>query len=157
MKNYIIVTAILLLWLPRLQAQDTTNARRMDAALQHYYLLKDALVGDDAGAASRAALAFVRQVNGISYLYISEGNVHVLIADADAIAGTGDLEMQRRHFANLSENMALLARQLKFASHAVYLQHCPMKKASWLSASPEVLNPFYGDAMLRCGKVTERW
>jgi hypothetical protein len=29
-----------------------------------------------------------------------------------------------------------------------------MKKASWLSETEEVRNPYYGDDMLECGKVT---
>ena len=39
-----------------------------------------------------------------------------------------------------------------------YVVHCPMafdnSGGDWLSVKPEVLNPYFGDAMLRCGSVT---
>ncbi|RYF82932.1 MAG: DUF3347 domain-containing protein, partial [Chitinophagaceae bacterium] len=33
--------------------------------------------------------------------------------------------------------------------------YCPMKKALWLSNEKAIKNPYYGSAMLTCGKVTE--
>ena len=40
-----------------------------------------------------------------------------------------------------------------------YLDHCPMandgKGANWLSREKNIKNPYYGKAMLTCGKVTE--
>jgi hypothetical protein len=33
------------------------------------------------------------------------------------------------------------------------LQYCPMKKASWLSDSKDIRNPYYGANMLDCGSV----
>jgi len=41
----------------------------------------------------------------------------------------------------------------------VYKQYCPMafdgKGAFWLSSSEEIRNPYYGDKMLKCGRVEE--
>lgn len=36
----------------------------------------------------------------------------------------------------------------------LHIVYCPMAKADWLSAKREVLNPYYGSAMLNCGEVT---
>ena len=40
----------------------------------------------------------------------------------------------------------------------LYIVHCPMafddKGGDWLSKVPTVLNPYFGDEMLRCGSVT---
>ena len=36
-----------------------------------------------------------------------------------------------------------------------YVGYCPMVKASWLQTSEELANPYMGEKMLRCGKVTE--
>jgi len=44
-------------------------------------------------------------------------------------------------------------------SGEVYKQYCPMafdgKGAFWLSSSEEIRNPYYGDKMLKCGRVEE--
>jgi Cu(I)/Ag(I) efflux system membrane fusion protein len=41
----------------------------------------------------------------------------------------------------------------------VYSQFCPMadndKGGYWLSKEEQVLNPYYGDAMLTCGSVKQ--
>ncbi|RYF87461.1 MAG: DUF3347 domain-containing protein, partial [Chitinophagaceae bacterium] len=44
---------------------------------------------------------------------------------------------------------------LKLSSQPIYLQYCPMKKASWLSSEKQIRNPYYGSSMLTCGEVTE--
>ncbi|MGB9625564.1 MAG: efflux RND transporter periplasmic adaptor subunit [Phycisphaerae bacterium] len=36
----------------------------------------------------------------------------------------------------------------------LYVIHCPMAKADWLSLTGEVANPYYGSEMLTCGAVT---
>lgn len=35
----------------------------------------------------------------------------------------------------------------------LYVQHCPMAEADWLSLEPEIRNPYYGSSMLACGDV----
>jgi hypothetical protein len=39
----------------------------------------------------------------------------------------------------------------------LYLDHCPMyndgKGATWISATREIRNPYYGAAMLSCGAL----
>ena len=37
----------------------------------------------------------------------------------------------------------------------VYLEYCPMAKASWLSSEKEISNPYLGNKMLKCGSVKE--
>lgn len=136
-------------------AQDTANKTRLNELLQSYYTIKDALVSGNANAASAGATAFVRNINGISYQVISEGNVSALVKDAGAIADAKDLKLQRQYFANFSSNMAEVAKALKFSVQPVYIQYCPMKKASWLSSEKAIKNPYYGSSMLTCGKVTD--
>lgn len=44
-------------------------------------------------------------------------------------------------------------------SESVYVQYCPMafgdQGARWLSFDREILNPYFGDAMLRCGETVD--
>lgn len=136
-------------------AQDTANKSRLNELLQSYYTIKDALVSGNANAASAGATAFVKNINGISYQVISEGNVSALVKDAGAIADAKDVKVQRQYFANFSSNMAEVAKALKLSGQPVYIQYCPMKKASWLSNEKAIKNPYYGSSMLTCGKVTD--
>ncbi len=136
-------------------AQDSATNNRLNQVLQSYYHVKDALVAGNSKAASEAATSFIKNINGISYTVISEGNVNTLLKDAGTIANANSIDKQRASFANFSTNMTEVAKALKFASAPVYIQYRPMKKASWLSNEKDIKNPYYGSSMLTCGKVTE--
>jgi hypothetical protein len=86
---------------------------------------------------------------------ISEGNINALLKDATPISETKDIKVQREHFTNLSNNMASLAKSVKLTTEPIYQAYCPMKKANWLSNDKAIKNPYYGSAMLTCGKVVE--
>ena len=74
------------------------------------------------------------------------------------IVYTDDIETQRKAF---SEMTAQIEPMLKTAlsSGKVYKQFCPMAFNNtggyWLSNNKEIRNPYFGDKMLKFGKVTE--
>lgn len=136
-------------------AADTANQRQLSQLLTSYYHIKNALVAGDAGSAASNADVFLRSVNALDFKLISEGNAHILAKDAGNIAATKDLKSQRDYFVSLSANIASVAKTFKLGSEPIYLQYCPMKKASWLSAEKQVKNPYFGSAMLSCGQVLE--
>ena len=123
--------------------------------LSDYYNLKIALVEGNAGTASLKAHDLVKTINGIDYKVISEGNIAVLLKDAGKIAESKELKKQREYFSNFSDNMIAVAKAVKLSDKEIYLQYCPMKKASWLSSEKAIKNPYYGSSMLTCGQVTE--
>ncbi len=117
-------------------------------ALNAYLPLAKALADDDDDAAKQAARALSGTV---------EGELQPL---AKAVAEAADLKARRKAFKPLSD--ALIARIREGGIDAVgdaYVVHCPMAfgntGADWLSAEPRVLNPYFGDAMLTCGSVTD--
>ena len=134
-------------------AQDSANTQA-SPLLTSYYQLKDALVSSNADAAATSASSFVKALNDASKATVKEES-RALLSDATFISGTKDLKLQREKFAVLSVNMLAIARVLKFSGGPVYLQYCPMKKASWLSSNTVIKNPYYGNAMLTCGSVKE--
>lgn len=136
-------------------SQDTTTQARAPQLLSLYYNIKDALVAGNNKTASESATAFIKNLNGISYKLISEGNVNTLLKDAGTIADAKSIDKQRAAFANFSTNMTEVAKAMKLSDQPVYIQYCPMKKASWLSSEQAIKNPYYGSSMLTCGKVTE--
>jgi len=59
---------------------------------------------------------------------------------------------QRQLLRPLSEALIAILRRAP-SSQRVYLVHCPHAPGSWLSERDEVQNPYYADAMKRCGTV----
>lgn len=136
-------------------AADTSKQNNLSQLLISYYSIKDALVAGNAASASASADQFVRITNTVDYKVISEGNINALLKDANRIAASKDINQQREVFSNFSNNMATVAKAVKLSSEPVYLQYCPMKKASWLSNEAAIKNPYFGKQMLTCGKVSE--
>lgn len=137
------------------QREDTTNQKELSQLLNSYFQVKDALTRDNSGDAALFAAEFLKTANGISNRTISEGNRNALVKDAGIISDSKNIEKQREVFANFSTNMYALAKSLKLTSESIYYQYCPMKKAYWLSNDAAIKNPYYGNAMLTCGKVTD--
>ena len=129
-------------------AQDKTS----DVFAQ-YYAIKDALVSGNANLANTKAIAFVKTVADDTAL--PEANRAGLIKDAAKIAATKDLKKQREYFSSFSDQMFEMAKSTKLNKEPVYKAYCPMAKGSWLSNSSAIKNPYYGNAMLTCGKVVE--
>ena len=134
---------------------DASSQQQLSQLLSSYYNIKNALVTGDANSAASNAELFLKTANTVDFKVISEGNVHILSKDAGKISSTKDLKKQREYFVDLSSNMATVAKSLKLGSQPIYLQYCPMKKASWLSSEKQIRNPYYGSSMLTCGEVTE--
>jgi hypothetical protein len=136
-------------------AQDSTQRYQLSQLLAQYYNIKDALVSGNSSQASARTGDFIKVANTIDYKIISEGNINALLKDATPISETRDINVQREHFVGLSNNMAALAKAISLSSGPIYQQYCPMKKAYWLSDNKAIKNPYYGSAMLTCGKLVE--
>lgn len=140
---------------PNVFAQQAT-AVKQSPLLTAYFSLKDALVMGDADEAAYLAESFARIVSVASTNTKQNTLSAVLLKDARAISATDkDIKLQRNKFASLSLNMLSLVKSSDLTHNKVYHQYCPMKKSSWLSDSKVIKNPYYGNAMLTCGKVKE--
>jgi len=155
MKKIVLFVTLLVTVSISATAQDSTDSKALSQLLTHYYSLTDALVAGNNNLAATHAHNFLRTLNSIDYKIISEGNARALLKDATAIEETKDLQKQREIFANLSANMATLAKSIKLSDKPIYQAYCPMKKAVWLTPDSTIKNPYYGNAMLNCGSVTE--
>ena len=156
MKKFILIAILFATaFTNSIQAQTSADSSRLSNVLQSYYQIKDALVAGNQKNASEGATAFIKNLNGISYKLIAEGNVNTLLKDAGTIADAKTIDKQRAAFSNFSTNVTEVAKSLKLTDQPVYVQYCPMKKASWLSNEKSIKNPYYGNSMLTCGKVTD--
>lgn len=134
---------------------DPALARELAHTIDAYLPLAQALA-DDAPLEAQAAARELAEASG----QISRReDAQFLRENAQELAGQSDLKAQRKVFQLISNRLISLVR-----SHALdqvgsaYLIHCPMAfgntGADWISKKPEVLNPYFGDSMLRCGSVT---
>lgn len=136
-------------------AQEITVKSDSSPLLVLYYEVKDALVSGKANEAATKAAEFVHAAHTMDTQTLPEENRSALLKSAGAISESKDLKKQREYFAGLSDHMFALAKSSKLSTAPIYKAYCPMKKASWLSREAAIKNPYYGSAMLTCGKVTE--
>ncbi len=136
----------------------------IEALYDEYIKVKNALVEDDIDIAAQGAKKLADLIESNKDTKPEKGlgdedweKLQVnLISAVDLISGTEDIGKQREHFIVLSENMAE-AVQIFGVNKKVYSQFCPMANndlgAYWLSEEEEIRNPYFGNAMLRCGTV----
>jgi len=79
---------------------------------------------------------------------------------AQALAESQDIEAARKAFALLSDSLISAAKRFGAGlRRQVIRMQCPMafnnRGASWLQSHAEVENPYFGDAMFRCGGAVE--
>ncbi|MDH5365443.1 MAG: DUF3347 domain-containing protein [Cyclobacteriaceae bacterium] len=125
----------------------------VDQLIAAYIEIKDALIETDAELAKDKAENFL---NGLDE-EVKKG-LETLTESVSNIAKSSEVESQRTDFEVLSKEMYELIKT-KDANTTVYKQYCPMafnsKGAFWLSVEEQVLNPYFGDKMLKCGRVEE--
>jgi hypothetical protein len=143
-------------------AQDNTKITPLTQLLNSYYGIKNALVSSDAKTAATNAGELLKAINGVDMKVLSETDMKAfmplqekLAFDAKHISENNGIAEQREHFSSLSNNIYKLAKAVKLSADPVYQEYCPMKKMYWLSSEAAIKNPYYGKAMLTCGKVTE--
>ncbi|MEJ2003987.1 MAG: DUF3347 domain-containing protein [Cyclobacteriaceae bacterium] len=75
------------------------------------------------------------------------------------MSNAGDLNEIRDAFDPLSQQVYTWAKTSDHGDQTLYWQYCPMaldnRGANWLSLEEEILNPYFGDQMLRCGNIEE--
>ena len=152
MKNIILLLIIATFSILQ-PAMAQENALGTSKALAGYYDIKDALVSGNAALAHSKATELVEILTTDSSL--PEISRIALIKDAASLANTQDIKKQRSYFSDLSESIFKLAKSQKLSPQPIYKAYCPMAKASWLSKSSAIKNPYYGNAMLTCGSVVE--
>ncbi|HRP63311.1 MAG TPA: efflux RND transporter periplasmic adaptor subunit [Phycisphaerales bacterium] len=70
-----------------------------------------------------------------------------------------DIEALRKHFHGWSNAIIEVAQRFGYAGESdVVIAHCPMAfdfaGADWLQVGRDIVNPYFGAAMYRCGEVT---
>lgn len=130
--------------------------------LRSYLALKDSFVASDAKQISNEAKSVLGVLNNLDLSDLGEmekGHVAKISEMLDIMASKEDLDNQRAHFVILNESFVAIASNLESLNETFYVQQCPMandnRGAIWLSSEKEIRNPYFGNAMLKCGSVIE--
>ncbi len=136
--------------------------QRFEQSLTTYYKMKDAFVAGDASkvsALSKEVLGKLKAISTTDLSTMEAAHVKQSLRMLEAISENDNIENQREHLVILNENLVAIAMNLESPSNVIYVQKCPMANnnsgALWLSNNTEIRNPYYGDAMLKCGSVID--
>jgi len=157
----LLMTLISGVFVQQSNAQQTVPAK-FNVSLDKYYVLKNALATDKAPAAQQAAVALAAAVKAVPHKGFATDQQHMLWMKESAaiqqqlslVAGSSDLKVQRKSFVEVSSSFVTLVNALNLNNKTVFVQYCPMAKASWLNEVKDVQNPYYGSMMYDCGSVT---
>ena len=146
---------------------EVEQSKSATAIIDNYLALKDALVADNSKkAASSGKMLF----DAFAKFDISaqpksqQKELGEIIEDAREHAehiseNDGSIGHQREHFEILSTDIKDLV-VITGADRNLYQIFCPMynnkEGGSWLNASNEIKNPFFGSKMLKCGSVQQK-
>lgn len=143
-----------------------TFKNQLMSVLKEYLKLKDLMVaGNDrdirkAGVLVKEKLATIPLPANARAKAHWQSLIETMKASLNLIITTTDHNAQRLQFINLSK--ALINAIQSFGTNdeqPLYIQFCPMannhKGAVWVSREKEIINPYFGDAMLHCGRVEE--
>lgn len=152
MKKNIITFLFSIFAVLSITAQSKTNPQ-LSKLYQNYIAVKSALASDDFKKTSVAAGEFLKTASVINSKILDEKNLNSLKSESKTISLAKNIDAQRKPFYKLSEVMIAIANENKISEKTIYVQYCPMAEGSWLSNEKQIVNPYYGSSMLKCGSV----
>ena len=140
--------------------------RQLKVVFGDYISMEEGLINDNSEIAKNAASALVKSLQNVDMNLLKDGAAHnrwmhlenELKNAAASISQTSDIKTQREHFVHLSAHLINAVKSFGI-NEKVYVDYCPMVNndvgAYWLSTQKEILNPYFGASMLKCGEVTD--
>lgn len=162
MKKIMIMVAVIAIASTKLTFAQSKTDLAFNQLLTGYYDVKNALATDKMDLAKEKVKALSAKVDAIPHrdlpatqhtLWMEQAKI--IKAKAAELAAGKDIKAQRKSFESISSAMIKTIRNIPFNSGTVYVQHCPMAKASWLNEKENIENPYYGSMMFDCGDVAE--
>lgn len=144
--------------------------KQLKAVFDDYMVIEKDLVNDNSETPKKAAGDFLKTLQKVDMKLLKEEPAHnkwmqlekELQASATSISKTSEIKEQREHFVHLSAHLINAVKSFGI-DQKVYMDYCPMANndvgAYWLSDKvsdkEEILNPYFGASMLKCGDVME--
>lgn len=135
--------------------------------LREYFPIWQALAGDDLPSAKASAGKLesgTHQFHGLpgsaEASDFFETTLAAVSKSAGEIASATDIDAARKAFEIVSNTLVRAVQAVGLnADTPAHLAFCPMafegRRADWLQNDKELLNPYFGAAMLRCGEFEE--
>lgn len=148
---------------------DSEFKKQLGSVVDDYIKLKDAFINDDTATAQIEAVKVKESLEKVNMLLLL-GDAHNVWMKAlnptkkqiELIINSREIGEQRAAFLILSKNLSEAIKTFGIKAEGgktVYLEFCPMADDNnggfWLSYDKKIKNPYYGQAMLTCGEVTE--
>ena len=134
---------------------------------ESYFGMQEALADDNAAKAVKAAKNMSKAIESTDMKLLSGIDYDVWMENASRLkeilekfVDDKDIEIIRTEFHKVSERFAAIAKHFGSAvGEPVYVAHCPMAfenaGADWLQSDQDILNPYFGASMLKCGSIEE--
>lgn len=142
----------------------TSSKKTLTPLLLPYIGMKDALAGDNFDLARQEGGKLRSKVNSVVEKGFPSGEKQfwqthekILQAALEHLDHMNSIDQLRTSFIEISNSMIAITEAFHLGSEGYYIQHCPMangdKGADWISKEQEILNPYFGASMLKCGEV----
>jgi Cu(I)/Ag(I) efflux system membrane fusion protein len=151
---------------PAKAVSNTQFQDQLQEVYSSYIKMKDAFVSSDPKAVSQSARNVISKLKSVN-MELLQGEAHMawmsqldkLNPDINQIAGSSDIQEQRKIFAEFSNILYESLKSFGLQNGVVYYQYCPMANgdqgAFWLSEIKDIRNPYFGEEMLSCGETRE--
>ena len=138
---------------------------QLKKVFDRYITLKDGLIDDDSEEVAKDAKKLLTDLSKMDMKLLNTNALSnwmplekALKTSANSISNSTDIAAQRKQFKQLSSQLTN-AIELFGINAEIYQQFCPMadhnKGAYWLSKQEKVINPYFGQKMLKCGEVKQ--
>jgi protein SCO1/2 len=127
----------------------TITATTAMPIVEPYLRIQQALSADTLAGVNEAARTIISEAATLG------ASADSIRSAAREIQQSGDLKSARAAFGRLSDAMIthLKAANGKM-SEELHVAYCPMLRKNWLQRGEKIRNPYYGRAMLECGRIT---
>lgn len=130
-------------------AEATFSDETAQEVFKNYQQIRLALVDSDFDGVQKAAENLAESISQ---------EKQAIKTMANTMVEATDIEKQRELFSELTEKVEPMFKE-HIATGTLYKQFCPMafqgEGGYWISNMEDIKNPYYGQKMLKCGKVTE--
>ena len=150
----------------RVSGINSTFKAQLTKVYDAYLKMNSAFVDSDAKQVASEAKEVIKALILVD-MALLKGDAHmkwmdqleVLNSTISAISKTDDIEKQRHAYIQFNLAFYESIKMFGLDNTTAYFQYCPManddKGAYWLSSKKDILNPYFGDAMLTCGETKE--
>tara|TARA_R110001583_G_scaffold9203_4_gene43623 strand:- start:1581 stop:2300 length:720 start_codon:yes stop_codon:yes gene_type:complete len=146
---------------------EKNTKKDLQEVVQAYLLLKDAFVEGDLKRIDDASATMEQRVAAVGTNTLKEDGLaawdqhsRLYCEKLKELRHIKGIEEKRSYFGHISEVVYCTVKSFYLKDKMeLYAAFCPMafdgNGAYWISEDKEIRNPYYGDKMLKCGKVEE--